>query len=169
MSLIFAKNTSRDMYRKDKPCNVPHYTEISYPSCACAPACPSSADPLDSRSIMLSGCWDNAMRKLEVNRLLYVYVVQSKLNHLNIAYQKWISMHHGQNNELNIPFPDLVWTIAKSSVQHWYRVWGCVTICVDVQFQFYESVHSCIGAHSATLVEAPIHPARLSLNNTLNP
>lgn len=90
-----SKNTSRDMYRKDKPCNVPRHAEISYPSCACAPACRGSADPLDSRSIMCSGCWDIAVRKLEVNRLLYVYVVRSKLKHLSIAYREGISVDHG--------------------------------------------------------------------------
>lgn len=37
--------------------------EISYPSCGPAPACPSSADPLSCRSIMLSGYLDNALRK----------------------------------------------------------------------------------------------------------
>lgn len=98
-------STSKPMYRKDKPRNVPRHTEISFPSCACAPACPSSADPLDSRSIMLSGCWDNAVRKLEVSRPLYVYVVRSKLKHLNIAYCKGISMDYGQNHEPK-PFSD---------------------------------------------------------------
>lgn len=75
------KNTSRSMYRKDKPRNVPSDVEISYPSCVGRPACPSRADPLNSRSIMLPGCWDNAARKLNVSRPSYVDVVRSELTH----------------------------------------------------------------------------------------
>lgn len=67
-----SKNTSRSMYRKDKPRNVPLHAETSRPSCACTRARPSSADPLNSRSIMLSGCWDHAVRKLEVSRPLCI-------------------------------------------------------------------------------------------------
>lgn len=91
----------------------PHNVEIGSPSCACAPAWPSSADPLNSRSIMLSGCGDNAVRKFDVSHPRRICgPVRAKSS----KYGTWqgILMDYGYNHVQNRVFSDLFWLSTKS-------------------------------------------------------
>lgn len=91
----------------------PCYVEISSPSCACAPASPSSTDPPNSRSIMLSGCWDNAVRKFDVS---HPWCIRGPIRAKASKYGtlRGIPMDYGYNHVQNLAFSDLLWLQTKS-------------------------------------------------------
>lgn len=118
-----SKNTLRSMYRKDKPRNMSLHRDTSYSSCACTPARLSSADPLNSRSIMMSGCWVNTARKWEVScPSMCMLSCPAK----GTKYSTWqgISSDYRHNRELKLlSFSDLMWPVVKSLWSLYRRSW----------------------------------------------
>lgn len=125
------------MYRKDKSCNVLIYGVIL--------AVPvlllvlSSVYPLNSGSIMLSGCWVNTERKWEVGWLLRI-LGPLKAKASKYSTSQGISTDYGHNRELNHPFTDLTRLIVKSI---WIlkninrRFWASVAVLLVAIFLVY--------------------------------
>ena len=110
-----SQNTLRTIYRRDRPFTVPLQGQSSYSSCACAPACLSSADALNSSSIILSGRRVNTARKWAADRPLTVDVVPVKAKASKYSTLQGISIDCGHNHhELSLSFSGPARPVVKS-------------------------------------------------------